>query len=204
MRGQWADGNAIRKFRTAQALTQEDLAAIADCDIRTVRNAEKGRRLDPKTLRKLAVALSVNVGDVQRQGTGQETNVRIVSEWLAAVRKGDLKEVTACLDDQVVLYLPSIPAVPLNGSIHGKEQVANAVETVASLVRIEFLQGEPCEHHPTRDRVFAVGIANVVAKASETAEVMRGIAMIRLDRKRIIEVHFSFDTLLLQRLLQGR
>jgi DNA-binding transcriptional regulator YiaG len=46
MRGVPTNGTLIRTLRQSLALTQEELATIASCDVKTVRKAEQGKRLE--------------------------------------------------------------------------------------------------------------------------------------------------------------
>jgi transcriptional regulator with XRE-family HTH domain len=64
MRGSYADGERLRTARVGRGFTQEQLAALADVDVKTVRKAEHGKRLDAGTLARLALALEVDVRSV--------------------------------------------------------------------------------------------------------------------------------------------
>ena len=53
------DGDAIRGHRVELGLRAEDLAAAAKCSVRTISNAERGERVYPYFLKKIAAALEV-------------------------------------------------------------------------------------------------------------------------------------------------
>ena len=61
MRGVTANGEVIRAERIARGLTQEKLATLAGLDVKTVRKAEHGKRLDATTLAHIAKALRVEL-----------------------------------------------------------------------------------------------------------------------------------------------
>jgi len=66
MRGVVPDGHRIRIARIARGVTQEQLAVCADLDVKTIRKAEHGKRLDVGTLAALARALEVDVQTLVR------------------------------------------------------------------------------------------------------------------------------------------
>ena len=61
LRGLSIDGASLRKQRQISGLTQEKLSRLADCDTRTIRNAEKGQNLDLATIENIAKAIKVPV-----------------------------------------------------------------------------------------------------------------------------------------------
>ena len=61
MRGATANGEIIRAQRIALGLTQDKFATLAGLDVKTVRKAEQGKRIDVSTLTRIARALRVDV-----------------------------------------------------------------------------------------------------------------------------------------------
>jgi transcriptional regulator with XRE-family HTH domain len=61
MRGALANGKEFLLARTKLGLTQDQLAVLADVDVKTVRKAEHGKRLDLGTLTRLAHALKTDL-----------------------------------------------------------------------------------------------------------------------------------------------
>jgi transcriptional regulator with XRE-family HTH domain len=61
MRGVVANGEQILAARIRRGLTQEQLAELSDLDVKTVRKAERGQRVDLVPLTNLARALQVEV-----------------------------------------------------------------------------------------------------------------------------------------------
>ena len=60
MRGLRVNGERICELRKLLAMTQEQLAIRAACDVKTLRKAEQSGNVDVSTLRKLAAALGVS------------------------------------------------------------------------------------------------------------------------------------------------
>src|SRR5262245_52335069 len=85
MRGALADGQRVTATRVARGHTQEQLAALAELDVKTVRKAEQGKRLDIETLSRLAAALDVELNRLVRAGgTHAEGAAReVVMRWPA-------------------------------------------------------------------------------------------------------------------------
>jgi transcriptional regulator with XRE-family HTH domain len=64
MRGAVANGPKIVALRTAAGLTQEQLAVDAQCDPKTLRSAERSKRADISTLRRIAGCLGMHFRDI--------------------------------------------------------------------------------------------------------------------------------------------
>jgi transcriptional regulator with XRE-family HTH domain len=128
MRGAISNGGQILEFRTARGLTQERLAALAGIDARTIRNAEKGCRLDLGSLMKLAFVLETDVStlivptispnalEVPRRDT--------VLRWNRAWDARDMDALLALYHDHAVVHLPGGPTIPFSGEAHGKAAIA--------------------------------------------------------------------------------
>lgn len=63
----WPPMDALRVHRLRAGLSQEDAAKAAGVDAATVRSIERGqtRQPHPETMRKLAIAVRVQIADVQ-------------------------------------------------------------------------------------------------------------------------------------------
>jgi transcriptional regulator with XRE-family HTH domain len=59
MRGVLPNGQQIRTIRTSNGLTQKELSELADLDIKTIRKAEQGIRLDIGSVVRIASILQV-------------------------------------------------------------------------------------------------------------------------------------------------
>jgi len=60
----------LRSWREVRLLTQEELATQAKVSLSTVKNAELGRNIEYRSVRKLADALGVQPGDLTRTCEG--------------------------------------------------------------------------------------------------------------------------------------
>lgn len=132
MRGVMADGDKIRMARIRQGLTQEQLAARADLDVKTVRKAEQGKRLDAGTLAQLAHALEVGVQSFVHEtaddSTTQAARREVVERWQAAWDARDCDAITALYHDRAELHLPGGPQIPFSGVHRGRTEIRQAIE----------------------------------------------------------------------------
>lgn len=85
-RGIEIDGVMLRKHRQENGLTQERLSQLADCDTRTIRNAEKGQKVDLTTIENIAGAIQVPVGWLTQPDRLPETTGHIAAQRKAAIQ----------------------------------------------------------------------------------------------------------------------
>ncbi|RMG93777.1 MAG: XRE family transcriptional regulator [Deltaproteobacteria bacterium] len=64
------DGGSVRRLRLAQGWTQEELAHRSGLAVRTVRNAEAGRRVSVSTVGILAATFGCDVAALLGRGPG--------------------------------------------------------------------------------------------------------------------------------------
>lgn len=136
MRGTIADGPALRAARTSRGLTQEQLAARAQIDVKTVRKAEQGKRLDLGTLTQIAFALDVELNQIIHLSPSEtEVQVRrrdVVLRWLRAWEVRDLDALVALHHEHVVMHLPGGPGIPFSGTFRGHAEFRRLHESAWS------------------------------------------------------------------------
>lgn len=77
-RGIEIDSEVLRTLRRKQTLTQSELAQRADLSMLTVSNAERKGLVDASTLKKLAIALAVDVQDLHAKDIEEEVEYQSV------------------------------------------------------------------------------------------------------------------------------
>ncbi len=116
MRGKPVHGDRILDLRKAQGMTQELLAEKAGLDVKTVRKAEQGRRLDLGTITKLCLVLQTELGHLIRPTrSARELEIRrrdVLINWQRAVNNRDLPALMRCYHDDAALHLPGAPKFP--------------------------------------------------------------------------------------------
>lgn len=203
MRGVVSHGERIRNARIAHGLTQEQLAARADVDVKTIRKAEQGKRLDVDTLARLARALQIEVGEVVARGSSsdgpEEVRRQVVQSWVAAWDAQDIEALLALYHDDAVMHLPSGPGNPFGGRFAGKAAIRQcnqqAWDTIKTL--------------PARDGDFSIVVVDDTAVLQGTKRIclpdgrevpLTSIHMYKFAGDRIIEMRVEYDTLAVDRL----
>jgi transcriptional regulator with XRE-family HTH domain len=131
-RGIVVRGSAVQSFRHARGLTQEELAKLANLDVKTVRNAEQGKRLDADTLQRLAKALEAELATLveptEDAGSRQEKWRQLVLDWQRLFDEHDIEGLMALYHNDAVLSLPGGENIPFGGIYRGKAEVRKAHE----------------------------------------------------------------------------
>src|SRR6476659_113539 len=126
MRGIQVDGPAVVARRTKQALSQNSLSSLARVDVKTVRSAEQGKRLDAETIARLAAALDCDVSELvlsdvpSRQ---RDTWRQVVVDWQRLFDEHDGEGMAALYHEEAVLVLPGDPNVPFGGTFRGRAEI---------------------------------------------------------------------------------
>lgn len=124
--------NKMKSLRHRAMLTQEALAARADCSIDLIQKAERingSPRIDSNYLASILNVLGADVSEVRRGGT--EANLEIVRQWQAAWIIGDSTRLMELCDPDIVMELHSIPAPRgVENSFRGQAEVRAAFELI--------------------------------------------------------------------------
>lgn len=207
MRGVHANGKQIKAARVVRGWTQEQLAASAGVDAKTVRKAERDQRLDIGTLTKLGFALELNVSAlIIPNPSPTELEIRrrdAILRWHRAWDAQDIEGLLSVYDDSAVLRLPGGPDIPFAGVHSGKEAIR----------RVHEIAWSTCETDPVSSEDF-----NLLA--SDNSVILSGKKGIRLpsggmvkltclqiftfheDGDLVIDQLVEYDTLNFARLLQ--
>lgn len=161
MRGVEVNGAAVTTARVNSGLTQEQLASEAAMDVKTVRKAEQGKRLDLGFVTKLAYALKTDLRMLVVP-SDEETGLQVVRrnvalQWNRAWDDGDVAAMEPLYHDDAVLKVHGEPHIPFAGTYHGKAQVL-AVQTGAwAQVRHDPMRVEDFTIHVSNDAITLKG-----------------------------------------------
>lgn len=198
MRGALSNGDQIRTARANRGLTQEQLATLADVDVKTVRKAEQGKRLDVGTLARLALALQIDVNSVVRaavNATAEQIARRtVVEKWQAA---WDARDNDALLDlyhDQAQLHLPGGRDIPFSGTHRGKDGIGRAQRLAWSTAQT--VPQKPADYSliTAGDTVVLHGVRGLRSANGESVW-LSNIHIFRFEGDRIIDHRVEYDTL---------
>lgn len=203
MRGVLADGQRVTDARLARGLTQEQLAARAELDVKTVRKAEQGKRLDVGTLGRIAAALDVELHRVLRgQPAEQEARREVVLRWQRAFDEQDIEGMLALFHDDAVAYLPGDPTVPFGGTFRGRDAVRACHVTAWASCRTAPVPATDFSVLVSGDTVVLHGVKKVERPDGE--HVPLGAVMLFTFRGvRVAELRVEFDTMKFWKLVNG-
>ena len=130
MRGVQSNGAVIRKARKQRGMTQSELAIMADLDVKTVRKAEKGLRVDLSVVTAIARTLNVDVSaiiavEVAKPTTepGIARNLEIARRFVMLYDTGGrnvAESIQTLVTDDIELHCPAeTGTVPFAGVFRG-------------------------------------------------------------------------------------
>jgi transcriptional regulator with XRE-family HTH domain len=199
MRGMTANGDLIRDLRKAQGMTQEQLAEKAGLDVKTVRKAEKGHRLDLGTLTKLCFVLQAELGQlIIRSGrSARDLEIRrrdVVIHWQRAFNGRDLDGLVRSYRDDAVLHLPGAPLIPFGGAFRGHKEIRCAAETFWKSCPTELLDEKDYAILVCGDTVIIQGHMGVRLAADSVCSLDYA-QIITFTGELIVEHRVQYDTL---------
>jgi transcriptional regulator with XRE-family HTH domain len=207
MRGVQANGEQIQAVRLERGLTIEQLASSASVDVKTVRKAERGQRVDLSTLTRISFSLDVDVrGLIVMARSLLELELRrrdAVRQWHHGWEMQDTQALLSLYDDDAVLHLPGAPDIPFGGEHRGRPAIHRAYEIAWST----------CPHEPMYDREFSLivsdntlilgGEKSLRRQDGHTARLwVHQIFTFREDSPLLVNHRVEFDTLAFARFLQ--
>ena len=198
MRGAMANGDRLRAARALRGLTQERLAASAELDVKTVRRAEQGKRLDTDTLARLAVALEVAVHQVIRGGD-PETEAQLarqaaVRRWVAAWDAQDMERLLATYHEDAVLHLPGGSQIAFGGEHRGRDAIRRAHEVAWSTCRTVPQRPEDFSLIVSADTVVLQGSKGICLPGGEVLRLW-AVQIFAFEGELIAEHRVEYDTL---------
>ena len=157
MRGAIAKGEKITELRTAAGLTQERLATLAQCDVKTLRSAERSKRMDVATLRRIAERLGVDFRDIVAEIPRElrEINIAAVERYIRAFNARDPEAVAQSFDEGGVNIVMADPGLPGAGEFRGREQIREWARICFETFRAEQITEEMYQLDAVGDLVFA-------------------------------------------------
>ncbi len=171
MRGATADGEAILRLRADQGLTQEALAAAAVVDVKTVRRAEQGDRVDVRTLDKIAAALGVPtrvlIGRESDDASSRvERHIGRFHAWQEAHNRRDVEGLLAQYHPEGVIVIPGGEGVPGGGEFHGLDPIRRHFTESFAVFDVKPLGPGDYRIDGVGDLVWARGVGTATVRAT--------------------------------------
>jgi len=125
MRGTIANGDKIVALRKVAGLTQEALAAESECDVKTLRSAERSQSMDAATLRRIAARLGVGYRDIiaDMPHDRRDVNIAAAERYIRAFNARDPDAVAQCFCEDGAVIVLADPRLPGTGEFRGQERI---------------------------------------------------------------------------------
>lgn len=199
MRGMTANGDRIRDLRKDRGMTQEQLAEKTGLDVKTVRKAEKGKRLDMGTLTKLCFVLQAELGQliIRPSRSARELEIRrrdVVIHWQRAFNGRDLDGLVRSYRDDAVLHLPGAPQIPFGGAFGGHKEIRRAAQILWKSCPTERLDEKDYAILVSGDTVIIQGHM-AVRLPDDSVSPLDYTQIMTFAGELIVEHRVEFDTL---------
>jgi transcriptional regulator with XRE-family HTH domain len=205
MRGAKSNREQIRAARISRGLTQEQLAALAELDVKTVRKAEQGKRLDLGSLTRLAHALQSDLSRLIRPGrSNSDREVRRrehIMRWHRLWDAEDSDGLIALYHENAVLHLPGGPNIPFGGTFCGRHEIRQANETAWRTTRTAPARPGDFSLIVTDDSVILEGEKGVWLPSGELIR-LGCVQIFTFEGDLIVDHRVEYDTLKFAQLLQ--
>lgn len=138
MRGIQPDGLLIRDLRKARGLSQEGLAELAACDVKTIRNAEQSTPVDSGTVLKVAEALEVEYRElIHGPEDAWERDRNLVQRWAQALMSKQANEARARTHSDFELQIPAVQPLNYQGeSLRGLKALEKSLDWLSKHIEL--------------------------------------------------------------------
>lgn len=201
MRGVLSNGAEIIAARNARGWTQKQLAAVTELDVKTIRKAEQGQRIDLRTLNRFAETLQLHISRlIVDEESADESVLRraLVVQWHEAWEARDNDSVLAVYTEDAVLTLPGDPTVPYGGAHRGKEAIGRANAIAWNGMNLLPLPIEDCLILVSEHAVTLSGSKGIVQPSGDVVWFPT-IHIFQFRDRLIVKHDVQFDTLKLVR-----
>lgn len=172
MRGVPVDGEKVLRRRKSLGLTQEQLALQANCDVKTVRKAERSFHIDHSVLDRLAVALETakqDLVDLHTLGV-EEANVQRILAWQDAFNDRDVERLLTFYHDEGQVEVVFNTQIPGGGVFSGIAAVQQWLTTILATYRTQFITRDMFQIDSAKDFVFMRSVREAEVEAIATGE----------------------------------
>lgn len=158
MRGILTNGARIRELRKIQGHSQEQFAALVDCDVKTLRKAERGKHpVDLRIVVDIARVLGENFETLTRSGIESSSKQRLVEitcQFHDAFMRSDVASLLALHTEDTILELPGTDGLPAAQSCCGIEELRGHLEEMFCTFRLQSVRSDDFEIHAADNYAF--------------------------------------------------
>jgi len=203
MRGLNPQGDAVRSARKALGLTQEALALRAACDVKTIRSAEKGARIDASTLNRIADALQrptaslLSAADVP--AAQLEANIRLYWQWQAASNRRGIEGMLACYHPDATVNIAGADDLPGGGEFQGLDAIREQWTAAQEAFETDELTPDQVQVDAMADLVFARALGRARVRATGVEFTSFGVQEFLIKDDKILRHTIVVDTAAIRR-----
>lgn len=205
-KGVMANGPKIRKLRKSQGLSQEGLASAIGCDIKTIHNAELGKRVHIDTLVKLAQALGVDLPVIHIGSEDSdeflELRLRRVDSWRECFGSMQLQPLLDLYHPEAQVTYPGLDLQANGGTAKGRSQIRSQLEFFFQEFRFDPWPEISGFIHAVENFVFLRGEVTGLIRSTGARFTSRAIHEFEFDGKSIYRHIGMFDASSMKRVDQ--
>jgi ketosteroid isomerase-like protein/DNA-binding XRE family transcriptional regulator len=197
MRGISPHGDAVRRFRKELGLTQEALAQQAACDVKTVRHAERGIRVDAATVNRIADALRQPLAAIIAPDSGApaaQRNIELFWTWQTASNARDVEGMVRCYHDDATMHIIGAEGLPGGGKFRGRDAIRRQWQEALEAFETEQLTKGKLQVDAVGDYVFVRATATGVVRATGAPFTSPGIIELLIQDGKIRRHTIAVDT----------
>lgn len=207
MRGLAVNGPTLRAARMARGLTQEALAHQANCDVKTIRNAERGLRVDAATVKKIADVLRQPLSTIIASENGSQQlavkNVELFWTWQDASNDRDVDRMLACYHPEATVLIAGADGLPGGGTFHGLDEIRGQWMAAQDALETETLTPDDLRVDAVGDYVFVRGWATATVRVTGQEFTSLGVHEFLMEGNKILQHTLVVDTAAVRRCLDG-
>ncbi len=194
MRGILPQGEKILSARVAAGITQRELAVLTKLDIKTIRKAEQGIRLDIASLARIAEVLQMETEQLQQRTTDADERYDLVVQWINLFNAHDRQGIENLFHPEGTLVIAGGAGIPFGGEFNGREAIGRTHETNWNTVKQEPPKQEECTFLISEEGITLRGEIGVYLPNGELAHFLC-IQIFSFRDQLIHRLESQFDTL---------
>ncbi len=198
-----ANGPKIRRLRKTQGYSQEGLAVAISCDVKTIHNAELGKRVHVETLLKIAQALHVELAVIHIGSDDPEefleVRLRRIRHWRDCFDRKELESIVEVYHDEAQVTYPGLGLLTVGGTAIGKQAIRQQLESIFQELHFDPWPETSERIHASENYVFLRGELTGLVRSSGLRFTSLAIHEFEFERTRIRRHTGMFDTSSLHR-----
>ncbi len=193
-----ANGPKIRRLRKTRGFSQEGLALVVGCDVKTIHNAELGKRVHAETLLKLARALGVELANIHIGSDDPdkflEVRLRQIRHWRDSFDRKQLESLVEVYHEDAQVTYPGLGLLTVGGTAIGKQAIREQLQSIFEQLHFDAWPETSERIHVSENFVFLRGELTGLVRSSGLRFKSLAIHEFEFDDKWVRQHTGMFDT----------